>query len=50
MEDVITKFSPHLQRFNELIVQIEERKKIRLEEAKAIIMKGHRKYYFENLH
>jgi len=50
IQTVISKFGPHLKRFQDLTVQIEERKKIRLEEAKAIIMKGHRKYYFENLH
>jgi hypothetical protein len=45
----IDKFKPHIERFNSLIIQIDERKKEELEKAKNTIMKGHRKFYFENL-
>lgn len=46
---VIDKFKPHSERFKAMMNEIEERKKEELEKAKNTMMKGHRKFYFDNL-
>lgn len=50
IQATIDKFNPHIERFNALINQIDENKRLELEKAKDVIMKGHRKFYFDNLH
>ena len=49
IQAIIDTFNPHIERFNASIVQIDERKKLELENAKDAIMKQHRKFYFDNL-
>lgn len=48
INNAIDKFKPHIDRFNELISIIDENKKAKLEQAKAVIMRNHRKDYFED--
>jgi hypothetical protein len=49
IKEVIDKLKPHTGQFNALVAQLDELKKAKLEEAKVIIMKGHRKGYFDGL-
>jgi len=47
MQVIIDKFKAHAEKMNELLETIDEERKKKLEEAKDIIVKGHRKNYLE---
>lgn len=47
MEELRGKLKPHYDRVKEFITKIDERKREKLEEAKKVIMKGHRKEFLE---
>ena len=47
INNAIDKFKPHIDRFKDLISVIDENRKAKLELAKAVIMRNHRKDYFD---
>jgi len=47
MHELKGKLMPHYERINQFIAKIDEKKAEKLEEAKKVIMKGHRKEFLE---
>ena len=48
-QEIRHKLEAHITRIEKLMTAVEEQKRAKLEEAKAIIMKGHRADYFNKL-